>query len=311
MLVGSYEQIVQMISRSSELSAEDIERKIEAKRARLSGLISKEGAAQIVASELGINFEKQKMRISELLGGMKRISLTGKIIKMNRVIEYNKNNRSGKIGSFVIADETGNMRVVLWDTNHISLVEKGEINEGDVVEISGADVRNFEIHLSGFADLKKSAKTIENVQMKNVVHPKKISEIQVNDNVLVRAFAVQIFGPTFFFVCPECSKKVSEINECITHGKVAPLRRAILNLVIDDGTGTIRSVLFSEQIGKLASEADLESTDMFMKKREELLGKELIIEALSRKNRLSEAVELIVSDVHEANIDSLIKELES
>ena len=75
MIPGSYGQILEMISRNSGLSVEDIERKIEAKRAKLSGLISKEGAAQIVASELGINFEKEKMKISELLSGMKKINI--------------------------------------------------------------------------------------------------------------------------------------------------------------------------------------------------------------------------------------------
>ena len=57
----NYHQIVARIARSSNLSVEDIERRIEAKRAKLSGLISKEGAAQIIAAELGISFDKEKM----------------------------------------------------------------------------------------------------------------------------------------------------------------------------------------------------------------------------------------------------------
>jgi len=311
MITGNYDQIVQMISRSSGLSVEDINRKIEAKRAKLSGLISKEGAAQIVASELGINFEKEKMKISELLTGMKRINILGKIIKMNRVVEYNKNNRSGKIGSFLIADETGNIRVVLWDVNHIALIERGEITEGHVVEITGADVRNMEVHLSGFADIKKSQNAMDNVQTKLSVHQKNIADVKVNDNVSVRAFIVQIFGPTFFYVCPECSKKATETGECATHGKIVPKKRAILNFILDDGSATIRSVLFSDQIKKVVSDEELESTETFMKKRMELLGKEFIVEASARKNNFSESVELIVNEIAEPNIDKLIEELEA
>lgn len=311
MIQGNYDQILQLISKSSGLSIEEIERKIEARRAKLSGLISKEGAAQIVASELGINFEKQKMKICELLTGMKRINVIGKIVKMNRVIEYNKNGRSGKIGSFLLADDTSNIRAVLWDTNHIALIEKGDILEGDFVEVSLGDIRNSELHLSGFADIKKILPVFEKVQEKAVAHKKKLSEVNINDNISVRAFVVQIFGPTFFNVCPECEKKVSMDNLCVTHGKVLPKRRAILNFILDDGTSSMRSVLFSEQASKVASNEELESTELFMNKREEIIGKEFIIEGSCRKNKFSEVSELIVSDIHEINIDSLIEELEA
>ena len=46
----NYNKLVERISKVSNLSAEEIERKVEAKKAKLSGLISKEGAAQIVAA---------------------------------------------------------------------------------------------------------------------------------------------------------------------------------------------------------------------------------------------------------------------
>ncbi len=81
MVQVAYEQLLERISRASELSVSDIERRVEAKRAKLSGLVSKEGAAQIVAAELGINFEKQKVKINELMSG-KRANFSGKIIKL-------------------------------------------------------------------------------------------------------------------------------------------------------------------------------------------------------------------------------------
>lgn len=310
MIPGNYEQIIERIAKSSGNSKEDIERKIEAKRAKLSGLISREGAAQIVASELGISFDKQKMNISELLSGMKKINVIGKVIKMNRVIEYNKNNRSGKIGSFLLADESSNIRTVLWDTNHVELIEKGDIIEGSVVEISGGDIRNNELHLSGFADIKKSSETIENPKIELVVQKKKIEKISVNDNISTRAFVVQIFGPSFFNVCPECGKKVNEENKCNEHGMVSSEKRAILNFVLDDGSGTIRSVLFTDQIKKIVEDSELENNEAFMKKRQELLGKEFIVSGNARKNSFSNSTELIVNDIKEIDIDSLIKELE-
>ena len=77
----NYDLLIDRIVRSSELEKEEIERRIEAKKAKLSGLISKEGAAQIIAAELGINFEDQEVKINELMPGMRKVNLIGKIIQ--------------------------------------------------------------------------------------------------------------------------------------------------------------------------------------------------------------------------------------
>jgi replication factor A1 len=152
-MLQNYSQLVDRIAKSSGLSVEDIERRIEAKRAKLSGLISKEGAAQVVAAELGISFDKEKMKISELLSGMKRVNVVGKIVEMFPVREYNKNGRQGKIGSFILADDTSNIRTVLWDTNHIALIEQGKVKQEDIIEITNGSIRNTELHLTGFSDI--------------------------------------------------------------------------------------------------------------------------------------------------------------
>ena len=43
--------------------------------------VKKEGAAQIVAAELGINFDKERLKISELVQGMKRANVLGKVVE--------------------------------------------------------------------------------------------------------------------------------------------------------------------------------------------------------------------------------------
>src|SRR3989344_2218858 len=111
-----YQQLLERIAQAAGVSAADIERRIEAKRAKLSGLVSKEGAAQIVAAEMGINFDKEKLKISELSQHTKRANVTGKIIQVFPVRSYNKNGKEGKVANLVIADESGNARLVLWDT---------------------------------------------------------------------------------------------------------------------------------------------------------------------------------------------------
>jgi len=308
-MMQNYPQLVERIARSSGLSKEDIERRIEAKRAKLSGLISKEGAAQVVASELGINFEKEKIKVSEMLSGMKRVNVLGKIIEMAPVRSYSKEGREGKIGVFVLADETANVRTVLWDTNHISLIEQGKIKEGSVIEISNASVRNSELHLTGFSDIKNSSEKLEEVKTEKSFSEKKIKELKQGENAAIRAIIVQMFEPRFFTVCPACGKKVSDAGECQQHGKVTGEKRALVSIVLDDGTETMRAVLFTGQIEKLLPKEDLE-TERFIKKREELLGNEMMFAGQVRKNQMFENLELFISDLGKIDIDQLIEKLE-
>ena len=307
---NNYNQLIKFISENSGISVDEIERKIEAKRAKLSGLISKEGAAQVIAAELGINLDKQIIKISQIVPGMRKINLIGKIIDLYPVKEYNKNGRSGKVGSFVLADETSNVRTVLWDENHIDLIIKGKLIKECVVEISNASVRNGEIHLGSFSEIRITNRHLENIIAEKPTLKKRIINFNVNENVLTRAFIVQIFEPRFFEVCPECRKKVSELKECLEHGKVIPEKRALLNFVIDDGSDSARAVMFSDELEKIMPKDELENPELLAEKKKDLLGKEMIISGQVRKNSLYGNNEVIISGFEKVDIDKLIEELE-
>jgi len=306
---GNYQQLIEFIANSSGVSVDEIERKIEAKQAKLAGLISKEGAAQVIAAELSVNFDKQIIKISQIVQGMRKINLIGKIINLFPIREYNKNGRSGRIGSFILADETSNVRTVLWDENLIDLIDKGEIRQDSVIEISNASVRNGEIHLSSFSEIKISANVIENVIIEKPTFQKTIINFNQGDNVSARAFIVQMFEPRFFEVCPECRKKVVD-SECQEHGKIIPEKRALLNFVIDDGSDCIRSTMFSDVLEKVIPKDQLEDVEVFAKKKEDFLGKEMIVTGQVRKNQMYNNNEFIVSGLDEINIDNVIEELE-
>lgn len=307
---GNYQQLIEFISENSGFSVEDIERKIEAKQAKFSGLISKEGAAQVVATELNINFEKQIIKIAHVVSGMRKVNLIGKIIEMFPVREYSKNGRSGRIASFILADDTNNIRAVLWDENHIDLVVKNEITKESFVEISNASVRNGELHLGSFSEIKSSDKIIEKIVTEKPVFKKEIVQFSPNERVAVRAFIVNVFEPRFFEVCPECRKKVSESKECNEHGRVVSEKRSLLSLIIDDGTGSIRATIFSEDLKKIFSNEELENLDLFAIKKNDFLGKELIVNGLVKRNSMFDGNDFIVSEIEEINLDKLIEELE-
>jgi len=193
----NYDMLIERISKGAGLEKAEVERRIEAKKAALSGLISKEGAAQIIAAELSVSFEDQDMKLSELMPGMKRINVVGKIINLFPVREFEKGGKSGKVVNMILADETGNCRLVLWDTTHIELIEKGDVKVDSVVEIKNGSVRDNEIHLGSFSEFKKSDKVIENVKTEQVVQEKGISELVPGQGVRFVGLLFRCFSRGF------------------------------------------------------------------------------------------------------------------
>lgn len=309
---ANYEKIIEKISKISGLAREELDKRVEGKRTKLSGLISKEGAAQIIAAELGISFDNEKLKIKELSPSLRRFIVVGKVVNMSPVRTFKRDGRDSKVANFVIADETSNIKVVLWDATHIELIEKGEIKEGIVIEISNASMRGDEIHLGSFSELKMSKEILNEVNTNKTFKEKKIADFKAADNASVRAFIVQAFDPRFFNVCLQCKKKLSLEGEnfiCVGHGKVAPEKRALINFVLDDGTETIRSVLFHDGLSKIGI-TELDNPEALFKQKENLLGKEMIFSGNVRINKFFNNQEFIIDDAQEVNLDELIVNLE-
>src|SRR3989339_373767 len=154
---GSYEKILSKLSNLSAIEEEEINRRVEAKRSKLSGLISREGALQVIAAELGISFDNEKLKIDELLPGMRKVHFTGKVITIYPLRTFTtKSGEEGKVVNMIIADDTSNIKLVFWDTNHIRMIEKGEIKEGVSIEIFSGNMRQGEVHMGSFSELKLS-----------------------------------------------------------------------------------------------------------------------------------------------------------
>lgn len=313
MVQGNYERVLEKIASSAGLEKEEVERRVEAKRSKLSGLISKEGAAQVIAAELGISFENERLKIDELLPGMRKVNVVGKILEIFPVRTFKtKKGEESKVVNFWIADDSSNIKVVLWDTHHIGLIEKGEIAEGKVIEISNATMRDSELHLGSFSEIKPSDEILGEVITEKSFREKNIIDFKKGENASVRAFVVQIFEPRFFHVCIECKRKVNQEGEvflCKEHGKVIPEKRAVANIVLDDGTETIRTVLFHESISELGL-TELEDSEKLTAQKEAILGKEMIFSGNVRNNAFFNTPELIIESVKEVNPDEVISSLE-
>ena len=314
MTTGNYDRILEKIAKASGLDKSEIENMVEARRSKLSGLISREGAAQVIAAELGVSFENEKLKIDELLPGMRSVNVVGKVITLFPVRSFKtKRGDESKVANMWIADDSSNIKVVLWDTHHVQLIEAGEIKEGTVVDIKNAAMRESELHLGNFSEIKPSSESFENVVTERVLREKNISDFKKGENVSTRAFIVQAFEPRFFNVCPECGKKVTSEGDtfvCLQHEKVMPEKRAVSSIVLDDGTESIRAVLFHEVLNKLGI-TEFNDPDALLRQKEAILGKEMIFPGNVRNNAFFNTPEFIVNDIKDINLDELIISLEN
>jgi ssDNA-binding replication factor A large subunit len=308
------EQIKERISKKTGISDGEISAKIKDKLKQLSGLISEEGAAHIVANELGVKlFEVgENLQIKNILSGMRNVDLNAKVVQRYETREFTSAKGPGRVASMLVGDETGLIRAVLWNKQVDSA---SELKEGDTVKIVGGYVRENqgrkEVHLNDMSRLiinPTGVKIDVKQQAPQEFTRKKISEIIETDaSVEIFATIVQVFDLNFFEVCPQCRKRVRLREEgfvCQSHGKVEPDYNYVLNIYVDDSSDNIRVVLWREQVQELLAMSQQqilaykEDPAKFEQVKHDLLGKMIIVSGKASKNQTFDRIELVASKIN-------------
>lgn len=316
--------IKEKILRSGKLDSQELEEKIRHKINELSGLISEEGAAHIIANELGIELVKQggeKLKIKEIYAGMRGISTAGKIVRKFEVREFQKGESMGKVGSLIMGDETGTVRVVFWNEQAEKIAS---FREEDILLLKDVFVKENngqkEIHVGERTQLSVNppGETIGEVRQTLGFNRKKINELQAGqENIEFLGTVVQVFDPRFFKVCPECSKRVVEAEggyHCTEHGSIMPSTSYVLNAVLDDGSGTIRSVFWKNQTNHLLGKTDMDmyqdNPAAFEEVKTDLLGEQFKVMGRVKMNEMFGRLEFNVQMVEKANPQEELERLE-
>ncbi len=317
--------IIAKIKEKTLLPDETIQAKIDEKMQQLSGLISKEGAAHIIANEYGVQVfdlaASQIFKVKNLKANLRNIEISGNATRVFELREFKKEDRTGKVASFIMQDDTGSCRVTLWGSKADKIKE---VKEGSIVKIKNAYVKennnSFEVHLNDKSEIQIEEGQIVVSEKKTNRRP--IKELQENElNVEIVGHVLQFFEPRFFDLCPQCNKKVharDNLFYCDTHQSVAPRHSYVLNISVDDGTDIIRVVCFQNQAEKLlhktedvvsSARQDAQKMDAL---KGDLLGKMVRIQGRVQKNQMFERIELIAQNVSdEIDVDkeiSMVKE---
>lgn len=313
MLKISYEEILKKIKEEKGLSQEEIESRIKSKLDQLSGLISREGAAHIVANELGIkvfpDMTKKRYKVKEVIAGLRGVEVVGRVVRKYEIREFKTEKREGRVFSFLLGDETGVLRIVIWDDSQIKQMEN--IDENDIVKIVNAYSRENqgfrELHLGNRSEiiLNPEGEDVSAIKQVRDFTQKKIEELQVGDLVKVLGTIVQVFEPKFYDACPHCNKKVNleaDKHTCPEHGLVIPKPVPILNFLLDDGTDNIRVVCFRDTVNKVTNKTEGEVLEYkenplaFESVKQELLGKHVMLTGRVTKNEMFDRLEFIAHD---------------
>lgn len=325
----SLDEIVSQIKEKKGLSEEEIKLKISQKRDKLSGLVSEEGAAHIIANELGIDLmesiRKHGLKIIKLKPGM-RVGVTGKVIKNYEVRTFTRNERTGKVGSFLIGDDSGLIRIVLWDENHIAKMENGEIKPDAIIKVENGNVKENngykEMHLGNFSQIEINPEGVGDIQVvqrnnsavdmgESEVKISKLSDANPGDNVTVYGTIVQLFEPRSYDGCSECAKKVVD-GKCGAHPTAVAKKIPILNFFIDDGNAGMRAVAFRDAAAKML---DLDEAGMdglignapaFEDIKVKMLGAQKVLSGRVTSNEMYDRNEFMVRNVHEMDTKEVL-----
>ncbi|MBT3298640.1 hypothetical protein HN385_06945 [archaeon] len=327
MLKIPLKEIKEKLLSSGKISEEDFNARIKAKINELSGLISEEGAAHIIANELEVELvssENKKLTVKDIYSGMRNVETIVKVIQKYEVREFNKGDNKGKVCSILAGDETGSLRIVFWN-DQVDLISN--LKESDILHIQDSYVKEGfngrkELHLGklGHININPSGVSIGEVRQTNTFERKSIQDLQGGENSAeIMGTIVQVFDPRFFHVCPECSRRVVESGEsytCAEHNEVTPNLSYVLNLVLDDGTSNIRAVFWKDQSNKLLdkTESDFgnfkDNIGSFEDVKNDLLGEQFILKGRVKKNEMFDRLEFSVSFVEKANPDKEIARVE-
>ncbi len=126
----------------TDVPLEEFRAAVEDKVEQMGGLADEETAAMLIAHELK---DEEVNGIADIEPGMDEVKFLGKVVSIGevRTFERDGDQEDGCVVNLEVADETGRIRISMWDQLAVSAVgdpegeQPGELDVGDVLRIAG------------------------------------------------------------------------------------------------------------------------------------------------------------------------------
>jgi replication factor A1 len=257
--------------------------------------LPKARASVLVVNELGFSdVSGDSVKISDITDENKTANFIARIVSAFEVKEFTRSDGTiGRVGNLIVGDETGKIRVTLWD-NIADLLKAGEIKVGQTVQISGSvkyGYSGIEIHVGNNDALTKSEEQIEVAERAQQIKDIKDGMGELN-----------------------LTGKVLEISDVRTFQRKDGTAGKVGNLLLGDSTGAIKVVLWDEKTDILTGLECGDAIDVingyarensFSHKVELQIGNQGIIRKSDKKIEYKEKflpIADIVADMYDVNI---------
>jgi len=261
-----------------------------------------------------IETKENTIKVSGITPDLRGFSSELRVIKVYRPREYS----GGKVSSLVAGDNTGTIRVVLWD-------EKAELADqlapGDGVLLqniySKSNLNNEpEIHVGKYGNLLKDnslvVPTLSELEEK-LTREKRVADVDLTDDRVKITGRIVDFDetrPLLYMTCPSCDKRVQDVGGayvCDTCGEITPNINLVVSATLEDDSGSIRAVFFKDNAEKILGLglADVlsvisQTQDNFAplyEAKSRLLNKSVSLVGRAKYNEFSDQLELIVERI--------------
>ena len=202
---------------ADRISAEQFESRLDEKVVLMAGLCDRRTAAMLVARDLGAS--EVLTKIGSIRPEMGTVTFIGRVVTISEIREFRRSDgRQGRVVNLTLGDETGTIRVALWDET-TELIRSGDLKVDLCLKVRG-------LAKEGYAGTEVSLGRTGSIE-------------EVDADVRPRAEPYKI---------SEIKRDMSEVNltACVLDpGTVREFARK------DGSKGLVRTVLLGDETGKI------------------------------------------------------------
>ena len=181
----------------------------------------KSGGSGIEEVDLDILPRTEPYKIAEIKSDMSGISLLGIVVDPGEIREFQRKDKGkGQVRTVLLGDETGKIRLTLWNEQAAMALEMGETIE----VINGSSRERYgslEIQTGSYSKVLKSSKKVQFSEKMPRIEPYKIAEIKSD------------------------MSEISLLGVVVDPGEIREFQRK------DKGKGQVRTVLLGDETGKI------------------------------------------------------------
>ena len=213
---------------SHVISKEDFLQRVQEKVENMGGLCDEPMAAMLVANELGFSdVGRDSVKIGDITAESGPVNFVARVVSVFDTKEFTRNDGTiGRVGNMIVGDETGKIRVTLWD-NMADLIKAEKVKVGQTLQISGYAKQGYsgvEVNIGNNGVLTESEEEIDVAASSQKI--KDVKEGMGDLNLIGKAL---------------------EISEVKTFQRKDGSSGKVGNLLLGDATGTLRVTLWDEK----------------------------------------------------------------